>query len=153
MTVFGGRKSFSTRPCKFRAPNERLSSISNVRLIRLFGGRSKRCCSKTAVPPDSSKPPWVANDRPPMRPLLWQALRIGPYEILGVLGVGGMGEVYRAQDTNLNRVVALKVLPRAFASNPDRVRRLRREAKFLGSLNHPHIAGIYAVEESSRGSR
>ena len=68
-----------------------------------------------------------------------------------MLGVGGMGEVYRAQDTNLNRVVALKVLPRAFASNPERVRRLRREAKFLGSLNHPHIAGIYAVEESGQG--
>jgi serine/threonine protein kinase len=74
--------------------------------------------------------------------------RLGPYEILGALGAGGMGEVYRARDTKLNRDVALKILPRAFASDPDRLARFRREAQVLASLNHPHIAQIHGFEDS-----
>ena len=70
-----------------------------------------------------------------------------------MLGIGGMGEVYRAHDTTLNRDVAVKVLPRAFAAIPDRVSRLRREAQLLASLNHPHIAAIYAVEDPIKDSR
>ena len=74
--------------------------------------------------------------------------RLGPYEILGPLGAGGMGEVYRARDGKLGREVAIKVLPEAFASDAERLARFRREAKVLSSLNHTHIAAIYGLEES-----
>src|SRR5688572_15819824 len=73
--------------------------------------------------------------------------RIGPYEILAELGKGGMGEVYRARDTRLNRDVAIKVLPELFANDPDRLARFTREAQTLASLNHPNIAQIYGLEE------
>ena len=73
--------------------------------------------------------------------------RIGHYEIVAPIGAGGMGEVYRARDTKLKRDVALKVLPEAFASDPERMARFQREAEVLASLNHPNIAQIYGVEE------
>jgi len=73
--------------------------------------------------------------------------RVGPYEILSVLGAGGMGEVYRARDPHLNRDIALKILPELFALELDRVARFKREAQVLASLNHPHIAAIYGFEE------
>ncbi len=73
--------------------------------------------------------------------------RLGPYEIVAPLGVGGMGEVYRARDTKLNRDVAIKVLPEEFASDADRLARFTREAQVLASLNHPNIAAIYGIEE------
>ena len=74
--------------------------------------------------------------------------RIGSYVIVGPLGAGGMGEVHRAHDTKLGRDVALKVLPRALAGDPDRLARLEREARLLASLNHPNIAHVYGLEES-----
>src|SRR5262245_32419533 len=74
--------------------------------------------------------------------------RLGPHEILGLLGSGGMGEVYRARDTKLNRDVAIKVLPPQFALDVDRLARFKREAQVLASLNHPHIGAIYGFEES-----
>ncbi len=74
--------------------------------------------------------------------------RLGPYEILSAIGTGGMGEVYRARDTRLKRDVALKILPDSFATDPDRLARFQREAEVLASLNHPHIAAIYGLEES-----
>jgi eukaryotic-like serine/threonine-protein kinase len=78
---------------------------------------------------------------------------IGPYEVTAKLGEGGMGEVYRARDTKLGRDVALKILPEAFASDPDRLMRFEREARTLASLNHPHIAQVYGIEDSpSTGS-
>src|ERR1700688_2207270 len=73
--------------------------------------------------------------------------KIGHYEILSLLGQGGMGEVYRARDTKLKRDVALKVLPENFARDPERMARFQREAEVLASLNHPNIAAIYGVEE------
>ena len=73
--------------------------------------------------------------------------RLGPYEILSVLGAGGMGIVYRARDTRLNREVAIKVLPDLFATDPDQLTRFDREAQLLASLNHPHIAQIYGFED------
>jgi serine/threonine protein kinase len=73
---------------------------------------------------------------------------LGPYEILAPVGAGGMGEVYRARDSKLNREVAIKVLPAAFANDSDRMARFEREAQVLASLNHPHIAAIYGLEES-----
>ena len=75
--------------------------------------------------------------------------RLGPYEILSSLGAGGMGEVYRARDTKLNRDVAIKVLPDSFASDAERLARFTREAQTLASLNHPHIAQIYGLEEAN----
>src|SRR5262245_51747373 len=75
--------------------------------------------------------------------------RIGPYEIETALGAGGMGEVYRARDTRLNRRVAIKSLPAAFAQDAERVARFKREAQLLAALNHPHIAGIHGLEESN----
>jgi eukaryotic-like serine/threonine-protein kinase len=74
--------------------------------------------------------------------------KLGAYEVLSVIGAGGMGEVYRARDAKLNRDVALKILPEIFASDPERVARFRREAQVLAALNHPHIAHIHGFEDS-----
>jgi serine/threonine protein kinase len=81
--------------------------------------------------------------------------RLGPFDIVALIGEGGMGQVYRARDAKLARDVAIKVLPEAFASDPDRLARFRREAQALASLNDQHIAQIYHLEESapSEGSR
>jgi eukaryotic-like serine/threonine-protein kinase len=76
-------------------------------------------------------------------------VRLGPYEIVGPLGAGGMGEVYRARDTRLNRDVAIKILPALFANDVDRLARFTREAQLLASLNHPHIATIHGLEEAA----
>src|SRR5512136_2412602 len=73
--------------------------------------------------------------------------RLGPYEIVGPLGAGGMGEVYRARDTRLGRDVAIKALPEAFAQDAERLARFEREAKLLASLSHPNIAAIHGLEE------
>src|SRR5438045_4155945 len=73
--------------------------------------------------------------------------RLGSYEIVAAIGVGGMGEVYRARDTRLKRDVAIKALPEAFAKDPERMARFQREAEALASLNHPNIAQIYGIEE------
>ena len=75
--------------------------------------------------------------------------RIGPYEVVGTLGAGGMGEVYRGRDARLGRDVALKVLPAHFAADLERMARFQREAQLLASLNHPHIAALYGLEEAS----
>ncbi len=73
---------------------------------------------------------------------------LGHYEILEPLGKGGMGEVYRARDTKLDRDVAIKVLPEDFATDPDRLARFEREAKLLAALNHANIGAIHGLEES-----
>jgi serine/threonine-protein kinase len=80
---------------------------------------------------------------------LTPGVRIGHYEILHLLGAGGMGEVYRARDTKLHRDVALKVLPRDIRIDPDRIMRFKREAQVLASLNHQHIGAIYGFEDST----
>jgi serine/threonine-protein kinase len=74
--------------------------------------------------------------------------RLGIFEVQGLLGVGGMGEVYRARDTRLGREVAIKILPRAFKDDSDRLARFEREARLLASLNHPHIGAIYGLEDA-----
>ena len=81
--------------------------------------------------------------------MLGPGSKLAHYEIVGSLGAGGMGEVYRARDTRLNREVAIKIIPDAFATDPDRVMRFTREAQTLASLNHPHIAQIFGIEETS----
>src|SRR6266487_2436520 len=75
--------------------------------------------------------------------------RFGAYEILSLLGLGGMGEVYRAKDTKLGREVARKILPDAVTHEPERLARFRREAQVLASLNHPHIGAIYGLDEAN----
>ena len=74
--------------------------------------------------------------------------RLGPYEIVALIGAGGMGEVYRARDTRLKRDVAIKVLSDAFAQDPDRLARFQREAELLATLNHPNIAAVYGLEQA-----
>src|SRR5215472_4083604 len=74
--------------------------------------------------------------------------RLGPYQILAPIGAGGMGEVYRARDTKLNRNVALKVLPDSLLKDPERRARFQREAQILAALNHPNVAAIYGWEDS-----
>src|SRR6266487_6530427 len=74
--------------------------------------------------------------------------RLGPYEIVAPLGAGGMGEVYRATDTNLKRQVAIKVLPTSVAVDADRLARFQREAEVLARLNHPNIAHIHGLEKT-----
>src|ERR1700674_1392854 len=75
--------------------------------------------------------------------------RLGVYDILSLLGAGGMGEVYRAKDTKLGRDVALKILPETFTHDPERLARFRREAQVLAALNHPHIGAIYGLDEAN----
>ena len=75
--------------------------------------------------------------------------RIGVYDITAQIGEGGMGQVYRATDTKLKRQVAIKILPPSLAADHDRLARFQREAEVLASLNHPHIAGIYGLEDSN----
>src|SRR5580658_5068712 len=75
--------------------------------------------------------------------------KLGPYEIVAPLGVGGMGEVYRARDSRLHRDVAIKTLPAAFANDAERMARFQREAQVLAALNHPNIGAIYGIEESA----
>jgi serine/threonine protein kinase/Tol biopolymer transport system component len=75
--------------------------------------------------------------------------RLGPYEVTGTLGAGGMGEVYRARDTRLKREVALKILPASFAGDAERLARFQGEAEVLASLNHPNIASLYGLEEAA----
>ncbi len=84
----------------------------------------------------------------PPRLALRPGIRLGPYEITAQIGAGGMGEVYRATDTNLKRPVAIKVLPHSVAGEPDRLARFQREAEVLAALNHPNIAQIYGLEKS-----
>ena len=76
---------------------------------------------------------------------LTSGTKIGPYEILSLLGAGGMGEVYRARDSRLRREVAVKILPPSFAQDADRLRRFEQEARAVGALNHPNILAIFDV--------
>src|SRR6185436_5254258 len=87
--------------------------------------------------------------RNPTNMSLIAGTRLGPYEITGPLGAGGMGEVYRALDTNLKRQVAIKVLPADVADDPAQLARFQREAEILAVLNHPHIASVHGLEKSA----
>jgi len=104
---------------------------------RVSGGSFRRCCDRYRS----------LQSRGPVS--LPTGTRLGAYETIGPLGAGGMGEVYRARDTKLNRDVALKILPDAFALDSERLARFKREAQILAALNHPNIAAIYGFEDSS----
>jgi serine/threonine protein kinase len=75
--------------------------------------------------------------------------RLGPYEILALVGAGGMGEVYRAKDTRLDRIVAIKVLPAGLSSAPESLERFKREARAVSALNHPNICSLYDIGEDA----
>ena len=81
---------------------------------------------------------------------LTRGTRLGVYEVMAPLGVGGMGEVYRATDTTLKRQVAIKILPSSLSADPDRLARFQREAAVLASLNHPNIAAIYGLKDAPK---
>ena len=82
--------------------------------------------------------------------MAWTAgSRVGGYEIIGLLGAGGMGEVYRARDVRLQRDIALKILPVALIQDPERRARFEREARLLASVNHRNIAGIFGIEDTN----
>ena len=100
------------------------------------------------VAQDLSRPPRLSRPYNPHELALTPGTRLGVYEVTAQIGEGGMGQVYRAHDTKLDRDVAIKILPEAFAHDADRLARFQREAKTLASLNHPHIAAIYGLEES-----
>jgi serine/threonine-protein kinase len=91
---------------------------------------------RLGLPPDPDETAFVVGEH------------VGPYRILALIGRGGMGHVFRAHDSKLHRDVALKVLPRAYEVDPDRMARFQREAQALAALNHPHVAAIYGIEES-----
>jgi Tol biopolymer transport system component len=95
--------------------------------------------------PAVAMPPDVLSDLPPEA---MAGRLLGGYRLQALIGAGGMGEVYRARDQRLGRDVAIKILPPAFTSDPDRLARFEREARMLASLNHPNICGIYGIEES-----
>jgi serine/threonine protein kinase len=80
---------------------------------------------------------------------LQPSTRLGPYEIICSIGAGGMGEVYRAKDTRLDRIVAVKVLPEQLSSNPQLRERFEREARAISSLSHPHICALYDVGQQN----
>jgi serine/threonine protein kinase/Tol biopolymer transport system component len=113
------------------------ASMKNL-LPQRDGGTSGGSIISNDLPSEDTRAPMVSTIRTGM----------GPYQIIGLLGTGGMGEVFRARDSKLNREVALKLLPDAFAFDPDRLARFRREARALAALNHPHIGAIYGLEES-----
>ena len=104
----------------------------------------ERLCDPRIMPSARAPSPYTSH-----RLALTAGTRIGAYEIVTALGAGGMGEVFRARDTKLNRDVAIKVLPDSFASDAERLARFTREAQTLAALNHPNIAHIHGLEESS----
>ncbi len=125
------------------APVDRASvSAQGLRRRRGAAGRDRiaACC-------DDSRVNALLEPKGSHKTLIGQ--RIGGYEIRSLLGVGGMGEVYRARDPKLDRDVAIKVLPVGFASDAERLARFQREARLLASLNHPHIGGIHGFEDAS----
>jgi len=89
----------------------------------------------------------LAEERAAKRGFTLTGRTIAHYEVMEKLGEGGMGVVYKAQDTHLNRLLALKVLPDVFAGDPERLARFEREAKLLASLSHPNIAAIHGLEQ------
>src|SRR5690242_11087233 len=115
-------------------------SVSRLKCTRPTANRDREgadsCIFPQPLSPDKLQPMQLAF-----------STRVGHYEVLALLGEGGMGEVYRARDTQLGREVALKILPAGFAHDPDRMARFEREAKVLASLNHPNIAAIYGMVE------
>ena len=117
-------------------------------------GSSPRACNRAALAASSQdaavlSPALPSRPYNPQRLALIPGTRLGVYDITAQIGVGGMGEVYRATDTNLKRQVAIKVLPAAVARDAERLARFQREAEVLAALNHPNIAAIYGLERAA----
>src|SRR5262249_48504366 len=125
-----GRASQDSELC-----GQALSLLSSVNVAEGF-------LSASALAEAGSVFDSVVGERPGPIPA---GARFGPYEVVGLIGAGGMGEVYRARDERLKRDVAIKVLPSAFTENTDRLRRFEQEARAAGGLNHPNILAIYDI--------
>ena len=119
--------------------------ISQSKLTNVHAFSGQFCAPAGAV--DRFGVEWLGT-RPQQTMSLSPGARLGHYDVTALLGEGGMGQVWQATDTQLNRQVALKILPDAFAADPDRLARFTREAQILASLNHPNIAAIYGIEEA-----
>jgi len=113
----------------------------------MLADNSGRMTSKPSITPfrEADKPSQIAARYNGARMALASGARLGPYEIQSPLGAGGMGEVYRARDTRLDRTVAVKILPAHLSSNPEAKQRFEREARAISSLNHPNICTLYDV--------
>ena len=139
----------------FHEARERASADRDAWLAQACAGDStlrREVESLLSQPPtgaiDAPLGALVAALVPPPAPQLAPGSLVGPYRIERLLDVGGMGEVYRARDTRLDRDVAIKILPQAFTNNPERLARFEREARLLAALNHPNIGAIYGLEEA-----
>src|SRR5262245_48474207 len=128
-----------------------IASRMKRRLSAARACRASGCAIKSFIAQRAKRPPAAAAKlriisafQP--RVAFTAGIRFGPYEIAARIGAGGMGEVYRATDTNLKRAVALKILPASFEGDPDRLARFQREAELLAALNHPNIAHVYGLE-------
>jgi Tol biopolymer transport system component/tRNA A-37 threonylcarbamoyl transferase component Bud32 len=134
----GARAAFLTKAC---AGNEVLRR--EVESLLALEGNAENFMESSALEAVAEQ---LAKEQLPIRALK-PGTKLGPYEILAPLGAGGMGEVYRARDSKLNREAALKILPAMFTDDAERMARFRREAQVLASLNHPNIGSIYGLEE------
>src|SRR5688572_18287691 len=124
-------------------------ALSGITIIVPPGGRRPDVPS-TALPRPAMLGP---NRRDAALVNVMPGIRLGPYEIIGLLGAGGMGEVYRARDTRLDRIVAIKVLPGRLASSPHSLERFQREARAVAALNHPNICTIHDIDSGEAGGR
>jgi serine/threonine protein kinase len=134
--------------CPLAARRSRAAAcLKTARCSSAAPGRSKKC---GVAPTQRVRSSLARIITPPLA--LAPCTRLGPYEVVSAIGAGGMGEVYRATDTKLKRRVAIKILPPSLPAGHDRLMRFQREAEVLASLNHPHIAGIYGLEECGGAS-
>src|SRR5262249_22973881 len=137
------RHEAAHRPTGRASPPARLAAVDGVDGRRPGASRARTERADLPCPDPAGK--YLEGHHEGGAMSLSTGSRIGSYEILAPLGAGGMGEVFRARDTKLNRDVAIKVLPAAFAEDRERVARFRREAQVLASLNHPNVAAIHGL--------
>ena len=133
----------ANRLARLQREAEVLASLNHANVAQIYG--LERSEGRTAIVMEFIDGDTLA-ERIAQGPLPSSEALFGPYQVAGLIGVGGMGEVYRATDTTLGREVAIKVLPGSFAADADRTARFEREAKTLASLNHTNIGQIFGLE-------
>ena len=149
-----GKKSIdsTTRPWKWRKERDRPSSKAIARGTQNCAAKWSRCWPTTSRPSSFIDRPamQMAAEKLADEPPSLLGSKLGPYQIQVLLGAGGMGEVYKARDTRLNRIVAIKVLPRHLLERSDLRQRFEREARAIASLDHPHICALYDIGREGR---